>query len=218
MKVELRNAARSYGQTCVFEGQDLILTPGSLVAVHGDNGQGKTTLLESLYGMQELDNGELLWDNQGFDRHDLALRRRAFYMPDSPPIKAHLDGLSQIAEWFSVWEVNDSAAIQSALDLLDEFRVLEEAGKQLSSLSRGQTYKVALSGLLSLNADLWLLDEPLASGMDSKGIGVFQHCCRAAILKGKTIVYTTQLEELAQSFSTHVCHIENGSMTLREIL
>ena len=92
--------------------------------------------------------------------------------------------------------------------------MIDHAGKKLSTLSRGQLYKVALSGLLSLKSDLWLIDEPLASGMDTKGIDVFKRCCWGAVSRGATVIYTTQLEELAQSFSTHICYVEGVAISL----
>jgi len=216
MKLELRNATRRYGRESVFEKQNILIPSGSLVALLGDNGEGKTTLIECLFGIQKLDEGELFWDDESFDRHNIDLRRRAFYMPDNPPVQAQNDGLTEIASWFTMWGVEKDTAIKNALELLEDFKVLEEAGKTLSSLSRGQLYKVALSGFLSLGADLWLIDEPLASGMDSKGIEVFKRCCWDAIARGVTVVYTTQLEELARSFSTEICHVEGVSISLEK--
>lgn len=216
MQVEIKNGVRRYGRNIVFKGVDLVIPSGSLVAVLGDNGQGKSTLIECVYGLQKLDEGELFWDGQAFDRHDVGLRRRAFYMPDLPPFVMVKDGLSQLAEWFEMWgfEGDGSEAVEKCLDLLERFDVLQQAARGMSALSRGERYKVALAGFLSLGADLWLLDEPLASGMDSKGIEIFQSCCREAVERGATVIYTTQLEELAHSFSTEVCRVEGEDVVL----
>ena len=216
MKIELVNASKRYGDNKVFENQDLTISSGSLVAVLGDNGQGKSTLLECIYGLQELEKGEVIWDGAPFDRHDTALRRRAFYMPDLPPFQMSSDGLSQLAYWFSVWKVKDGEGqgIERCLDLLEEFNVLQQAGKSLSQLSRGELYKVALAGFLSLGADLWILDEPLASGMDTKGIETFKACCWAAVKRGVTVIYSTQLEELASEFSTAICRVEGVEISM----
>ena len=217
MKVEIVNGTRKYGDNVVFEGVDLTIPSGSLVAVLGDNGQGKSTLIECIYGLQKMNQGDLLWDGKPFDRHDVALRQRAFYMPDLPPIETRKNGLVQISKWFDIWglEGDDAErAVDKCLDLLERFNVLQQAGILMSALSRGERYKVALAGFLSLDADLWLLDEPLASGMDSRGIEFFKSCCREAVERGKTVIYTTQLEELAHSFSTHICRVEGVKVEL----
>ena len=218
MKVEIVNGTRKYGKNVVFEGVDLTIPSGSLVAVLGDNGQGKSTLIECIYGLQKMNQGDLLWDSKPFDRHDVTLRQRAFYMPDLPPLTMGQNGLTQLSKWLEMWGVDGdgSEAVDKCLGLLGRFNVLQQAGQSLSTLSRGERYKVALAGFLSLDADLWVLDEPLASGMDSKGIEIFKSSCREAVERGVTVIYTTQLEELAHSFSTQICRVEGINVNLED--
>ena len=219
MKIEVNAGSKRYGRNVVFENQSLCIPSGSLVAVLGDNGQGKSTLIECIYGLQEMNEGELLWDGKPFDRHDIEMRKRAFYMPDLPPFNMQLDGLSELAKWFSIWGVKDGEGqgVEACLDRLELFNVMEQAGRTLNKLSRGELYKVALSGFLSLGVDLWILDEPLASGMDTKGIEAFKACSWEALKRGVTIIYTTQLEELAQEFSTNICRVEGVNVFIEGV-
>ena len=170
MKIEIIQGTKRYGENVVFENQNLAIPSGALVAVLGDNGQGKSTLIECIYGLQKMEHGELLWDGKPFDRHDTKMRRRAFYMPDLPPFDMlSNDGLEELSRWFSIWQVEEKEGqgIELCLDFLEKFNILTKANQRLNTLSRGELYKMALSGFLSLGADLWLLDEPLASGMDT---------------------------------------------------
>lgn len=216
MKIELRNASRSFDSETVFSKQNLIISTGSLVAVIGDNGEGKTTLVESIYGLQELDEGTVSWDDNEFDRHDVALRRRAFYLPFAPPLNVFQTGLFHLAEWFRFWSVDHDEAISQALDYLERFEVIDLVGRPMAKLSRGQQYKVALSGFFSLGADLWIFDEPFATGMDGKGIEIFRNVCREAVADGKTVIYTIQIPELTDGFASHVCDVTGENISLIE--
>ena len=82
----------------------------------------------------------------------------------------------------------------------------------MSSLSRGQQYKTALTAMIALDRELWLLDEPFASGMDPLGINAFKRHARHASKRGKTIVYTTQILEIVESFSDQVLVLNAGEL------
>jgi ABC-type multidrug transport system ATPase subunit len=88
------------------------------------------------------------------------------------------------------------------------------AGMPLGSMSRGQLYKAGLAGLLVVDPELWILDEPLASGMDPMGIAFFKREAKAAAQRGRTVVYTTQILEIAEKFSDRICVLDHGGLRL----
>ena len=96
--------------------------------------------------------------------------------------------------------------IYSRLDLLD---CLESP---LFKLSRGQFYKSALAPLLALRPKLWLLDEPFAAGMDPEGMMVFRELAKEASLEGCTVLFTTQILEIAENFSNRIYVLHKGQL------
>ena len=64
----------------------------------------------------------------------------------------------------------------------------------------------------TVDPELWLLDEPFASGMDPQGIGVFREAAREAAGRGRTILYTTQIVDVVQRFSDRVCVLHEGEV------
>ncbi len=66
--------------------------------------------------------------------------------------------------------------------------------------------------LLAVDPEVWLLDEPFNSGMDAQGIELFQQLCRDAVARGRTILYTTQILDLAERFSDRVCLLHKGQV------
>ncbi|MDB6068105.1 MAG: hypothetical protein JWR26_4313, partial [Pedosphaera sp.] len=84
--------------------------------------------------------------------------------------------------------------------------------RPVNSLSRGQAYKAGLVAMMAADRELWLLDEPFASGMDPHGIDAFKQHARAAAARGRTVIYSTQLLDVAERFSDRVCVINKGEL------
>ena len=63
-----------------------------------------------------------------------------------------------------------------------------------------------------MDREIWLLDEPFASGMDPHGIDAFKRHARSAAARGRTIIYSTQLLDVAERFSDRVCVIHKGGI------
>ena len=98
--------------------------------------------------------------------------------------------------------------------ILDQLNILALAGMPLGSMSRGQLYKSCLAGLLIVDPELWILDEPLASGMDPMGIAFFKHQAKLAAARGRSVLYTTQILEIAEKFSDRICVLDHGGLRL----
>jgi ABC-type multidrug transport system ATPase subunit len=65
---------------------------------------------------------------------------------------------------------------------------------------------------LAVNAELLLLDEPFASGMDPNGITFLKREARAAAARGNTVVYSTQILDIAETLSDRLLIIERGQV------
>jgi ABC-type multidrug transport system ATPase subunit len=81
-------------------------------------------------------------------------------------------------------------------------------------LSRGQIWKTALACVAAVEPELWLVDEPFASGMDAVGMAAFRRQARARAEAGGTVIYTTQMVELAADFADRVCVLREGRVVL----
>lgn len=210
MQVELHEVTKRYGRTVALEGVSLILDPGQIVAVLGPNGAGKTTLLRLLAGISGPDRGEVHFDGTRFNRNDVATRRRLMFLPDFPPLFPDESVLRHLAILLRLYRADSPGVEKRILDLLEELELLRLAEMPTATLSRGQLYKAALTGLITADPELWLLDEPLASGMDPLGLMVLRRELRAAAAAGRTVLYTTQLIEMAEGFADRLLVIAEG--------
>jgi ABC-type multidrug transport system ATPase subunit len=212
MKLELRGVLKSYRSVRALDRVSLTIEPGQIVSLLGPNGAGKTTLIRCLAGIAGLDEGEVYFDDQQFFRDRLDLRRRIFVLPDFPFMFWDQSVIRNIAIVLRLFDADGPGAEDRVLELLRDFDLLPLALRPVNSLSRGQSYKAGLAALLAADREVWLLDEPFASGMDPHGIDAFKQHARAAAARGRTIIYSTQLLDVAERFSDRVCVIHKGEI------
>ncbi|MCL1920255.1 MAG: ABC transporter ATP-binding protein [Kiritimatiellaeota bacterium] len=201
MKLDIENLSYRYTATPALDGVSLSVAAGQLVTVIGLNGAGKTTLLRCLSTLTVPQRGTIFCDGQPLARSDIALRRRIFFIPDTPQLFPDRTVIQNLAVISRIYGADTPDAPERAIRTLRELDMLPHAYTPVRELSRGQQYKTALTALVLVDADLWLLDEPFAAGMDPLGNAFLRKQIRAATARGKTVLYTTQLPELAEQFS-----------------
>lgn len=213
MKIYIDKISKKFGGFWALEQVSLNLEPGQVVGVLGANGAGKTTLLNCLAGIVAPSQGHIYYDSEEFHRGKIDLRRRLMFLPDFPMAFARMNVLEHIAMCIRLYEKPEPDPVNVA-KILERLNILALAAMPLGTMSRGQLYKAGLSALLVIDPELWILDEPLASGMDPMGIAYFKRESKAAAARGRTVVYTTQIFEIAERFSDRICVLDHGGMRL----
>lgn len=136
------------------------------------------------------------------------------FLPDFPPAFPGADVLENVAAHLRFWEADRPGVEVRVAGWLEALGMLPEAGRSVQGLSRGQGYKAALLALLAVDPELWILDEPMASGMDPRGLAVFRREAAAAAARGASVVYSTQIPELASAFADTVLLIAGGQVRM----
>jgi ABC-type multidrug transport system ATPase subunit len=212
MKIELERLTKKYGSFAALADVSLEIAPGQLVALLGPNGAGKTTLLRCLAGIAAPTKGSIFYDGQLFQRGRQDFRRRFFFLPDFPLVFEQWSTLRHIGMVLRLYDAASPGIEDKVIEVLDEFELLPIAEKPLRTLSRGQRYKAALAAFIAADPELWLVDEPFASGMDPLGISAFKRHSRDAAARGRTVIYSTQILDAAERFSDRVGIIYRGSV------
>ncbi len=168
-----------------------------------------------------LTRGRILLDGEQLERDRMDLRRRLHWIPDSPAGFQNLDMLSQIAVTLDAYSHTPSGIEDLVYELIQEFSLIECEYQPMSQLSRGQRFKAALVAMIALDRELWLIDEPFASGMDPLGLKACKKHVRESTSRGNTVIYTTQILEIAETFADQVLILNHGKLaaygTLDEI-
>jgi ABC-2 type transport system ATP-binding protein len=212
MEIRVHGVLKTYNSVRALDRVSLDIGAGQIVSLLGPNGAGKTTLLRCLAGIVAPDQGEVYFDDELFRRDRLDLRRRLHVLPDFPFLFWDQSLVRNIAIVLRLFEADGAGVEERVLELLRDFDLLPLALRPVNSLSRGQAYKTALVALIAADPDVWLLDEPFASGMDPHGIDAFKRYARSAAARGRIILYSTQLLDVAERFSDRVCMIHKGEV------
>jgi cobalt/nickel transport system ATP-binding protein len=177
-----------------LRGCTLALHPGRRHALLGANGAGKTTLLMHLNGLLRPANGMLRWRGAPFDhgRNGLATLRRqvglVFQNPDRQLLSAN------VQEDVSFGPLNlgldESTVRHRVATALDAVGMADHADRPVHHLSFGQKKRVCLAGVLAMEPELLLLDEPMA-GLDAPMQEELECLLDGLAAGGVTIVVST---------------------------
>ncbi len=212
MRIELRDVTKKYGSLSALANVSMEIAPGQLVALLGPNGAGKTTLLRLLAGIVAPTRGEVLYDGERFNRGRMDFRERLHFLPDFPFVFERWTSLQHIGMMLRLYKADGPGIEEKVIELLSEFELLPLAERPLQVLSRGQRYKAALVAMIAADPELWLVDEPFASGMDPHGISAFKRRSREATARGRTVIYSTQILDAAERFSDRAGIIYRGEL------
>ncbi len=218
MHIEVRELTKIYRDLLQLERHvaldhvSLEIHPGEIVALLGSNGAGKSTLLKSLLGLVSPTSGQLVMDGQVFSRQRIDLRKRVGYLADKPILLPGSTLLKHISMVVACYDKQRPGLAEQIVAWLRELDLISEIDRLTNALSRGQQYKVALVGLLAADPELWVIDEPFASGMDPQGLTAFRHHARNAAARGSTVIYSTQILEVAERFADRICILQAGKV------
>src|SRR5262249_36705399 len=133
-------------------------------------------------------------------------------LPDFPLADSEMKMLRHIGLVLRLYEADGPGIEERVIELLRDFDILSLIDEKMGTLSRGESYKAALTALIAVDPQLWMFDEPFASGMDPRGLQAFRRHIAAAAERGRTILFTTQILELAEAHADLACIVHGGAV------
>ncbi len=214
MHIAVQGVSKTFGHIKALKDFDLNIPPSSVIALVGENGAGKSTLLRILAGICVPDEGMVSYNSVIFDRENMDLRKRLHFIPDMPLLFQDQSVARNIATFAALYGKDMDGRDEEYGAWLADTGCAPLMKRQAGVLSRGQMWKVGLACVAAIEPELWLADEPFASGMDEIGMAAYRRLARHLVGKGSTVVYTTQMVAMAVNFSDHVCVIRDGKTAL----
>ncbi|MDD5326098.1 MAG: ABC transporter ATP-binding protein [Polaromonas sp.] len=162
MSLQIRNLAKRYGNAVVFRQVSLDVAPGEFVAIIGESGVGKSTLLNCMAGLDRWDEGSVTLHGAdlgalGDDQRALLRRRHIGFVFQAFHVLPHLDVAQNVALPLLLLNQPDDARVQALLDAVG----LAGLGRRLpQQLSGGQLQRVAIARALVHRPSVLLADEP----------------------------------------------------------
>jgi ABC-2 type transport system ATP-binding protein len=210
--IRLENVTKQFGAETALDAVSFDVQPGTVFALLGENGAGKTTAIRIMLGLLDPDAGRtevLGLDSAG---QGIEIRQRVGYVPER----------TTLYEWMSVEEIGWFSAGFYADGFLTEYARLTaqfglEPKKKIHALSKGTRAKVALALAMANDPELLVLDEP-TSGLDAMVRREFLESMVDRAACGKTVFLSSHQIGEVERVADVVAILRRGKITLVEPL
>ena len=182
----------SRGDRQLFSDVSVTVKPGTLLAVVGENGSGKTSFLRMLCGLLSPDKGAILWQEKDIRQLKELYTAQLTYVGHLNGIKDELTPVENLkVSAYLAGDESSGETVQRALEAVGLGRSAHRLPTRV--LSQGQKRRVALARLWLATRPLWLLDEPFAS-LDTAATSYLTQRLQVHLSSGGMVVVATHQE------------------------
>lgn len=205
--VEIHNLTKSYDKRKeALHDLTLTLPRGRIVGLLGPNGSGKTTLIKLLNGLLVPDGGEILIDGE---KPGPSTKAKVSYLPE----RTYLKNGATIRELLSYFQdFYEDFRTDRAREMLAALRIEENA--RIRALSKGTREKVQLILVMSRDASLYILDEPIA-GVDPAARDYILRTIITNYNENATVLISTHLISDIENILDEVVFMKEGRLLLQ---
>lgn len=189
--LELKSIYLNRNKKQIFRNFNLNLKEKQIILLLGQNGTGKTTLLEIITGLIEPTAGEVKIFGKKIEEIYNLKKNFFTYLPHKECLKDNLTVHENLISWLEL--TNSGQNYSNYFSQLNIFDLTEFKNTLVRNLSHGQKKKITLTKLLLSDAKLWLLDEPL-NGIDLKSIKIFKSIVKNHLNKKGSIIITSHID------------------------
>ena len=214
--LELRNITKTFGDVIANKNVSIKIEPGTIHAIVGENGAGKSTIMRVAYGFYAADSGEILVNNQPVsikNPHDaialgIGMVHQHFMLVDTMTVA---ENIILGAETGGAFDLDLEKADAEIRRLSDELKLGVNPRALIEDLSVGAQQRVELLKALYRNANFLILDEPTAV-LTPQETEDFFNILRRMRERGKTVVIITHKLEEVLAISDDVTVMRDGKV------
>ncbi|KDN56048.1 ABC transporter ATP-binding protein [Flavobacterium seoulense] len=211
--LQVQNISFGYTEKPVVQNIYFTVEKGQNIAVIGESGCGKSTLLKLIYGLYDLDQGQIFWN-------DTEVLGTSFNLVPGMPFMKYLSQDFDLMPYITVAENvgkylsnmfpdQKAARVQELLEIVE---MTEYADVKAKYLSGGQQQRVALARVLALEPEVLLLDEPFSHIDNFRKNALRRNLFAYLKSQGITVIVATHDSTDALSFADETIVLQNGKM------
>ena len=210
--IEIKNVSKTYnGKKKVLKNISFKIEGGEIFAFIGHNGAGKTTMIKSIMGILDFEEGDILIDNKSIKEEPLECKRIMAYVADNPDLYENMKAIDFINFICDMYEVSEDIRRENTLKYAKMFEIEDKLNDDISSFSHGMKQKIALIAALAHNPKVLIMDEPFV-GLDPKAVYDMKEIMRDMAKDGKTIFFSTHILDVAEKLCDRVAIIKDGTI------
>jgi ABC-2 type transport system ATP-binding protein len=200
------HVSKRFGKVQALSDCTFSVERGRMLGFLGPNGAGKTTSMRAVFGLVEIDSGDLLWDNRPIG---LSERLRFGYMPEERGLYPRMPVGDQLEYFARLHGLTAAAARTAARDWLERLGLADRADAKVEELSHGNQQRAQLAAALLHEPELLVLDEPFA-GLDPVAVHTLAEVLRGEAARGAAVLFSSHQLELVEDICEEVAIIDRG--------
>lgn len=198
---------KSYGKKRVFKNISFSIEKGKIVGFLGPNGCGKTTLVKLINGLMPVTDGVILVGGKKISKETKAM---VSYLPE----RTYLNNWMKVKDILDFFEdLFEDFDRQRAEQMFSDMKI--GLNEKLKNLSKGTKEKVQLVLVMSRQADLYILDEPIA-GVDPAARSYIMKTILTNLPEESSLLIVTHLISDIETICDEVIFVNDGSVVLHE--
>ena len=205
MLLECKNVTKKFDKRVVLDNINLNIEEGKIYGLLGKNGAGKSTLIKLINDLLTLDKGEILFKG---NRIGVFSKSHISYLPERTYLDKDMK-VESVIKYFE--EFYEDFNTKKAYKLLKDLDL--DKDKKISKMSKGMQEKLQLILVMSREADLYILDEPLG-GVDPATRDYILDTILSNFKEGSSVIISTHLISDIERILDNVIFIDKGKITL----
>jgi ABC-2 type transport system ATP-binding protein len=202
--------SKRFGTVAALDRCTFVSRPGRLTGFLGPNGAGKTTAMRAVFGLVDVDGGQVLWQGR-----PVTPRARAGfgYMPEERGLYPRMRVREQLVYLGRLCGQAGASAGRVVDRWLERLGLADRSGDRLETLSHGNQQRVQLIAALVNEPDLLVLDEPFA-GLDPIAMEVMAGLLGEVAARGVTVLFSSHQLDLVEDLCEDVVIVDHGHVVL----
>lgn len=207
MLLECKNVTKKFDNKVVLDNINLKIEKGKIYGLLGKNGVGKSTLIKLINDLLTIDEGEILFNGKPIG---IFSKSHISYLPERTYLDKDMK-VESVIKYFE--EFYEDFNTKKAYKLLKDLDL--DKDKKISKMSKGMQEKLQLILVMSREADLYILDEPLG-GVDPATRDYILDTILSNFKEGSSVIISTHLISDIERILDNVIFIDKGKIVLTE--
>lgn len=203
--LECRNLCKTFDDKQIIQNINLTIPRGKIIGLLGKNGTGKTTLIKLMNDLLTPTSGEVLINGK---KPGVESKKIISYLPERTYLDKSMK-VSQVITFFEEFYSNFNK--EKAIKLLKDLNL--ELNQKITHMSKGMQEKLQLVLVMSRDAELYILDEPLG-GVDPATRDYILDTILTNFKEGASVIISTHLIADIERILDEVIFIDNGKIFL----
>jgi ABC-2 type transport system ATP-binding protein len=210
--IYVQDLKKSYKNVAVLEGVNFEVKKGSIFALLGSNGTGKTTIVKILTTLLKQDCGTAIVNGSDVSSNPGKVRRSISLTGQFAAIDEILSGRENLVMIARLRHLKNP--LQAADDLLDRFGLTEAANRRVSTYSGGMRRRLDIAMSLIGESQIIFLDEP-TTGLDPEARLEVWKIVKELSGRGTTVFLTTQYLDEAEQLADQIAILHDGRIIVK---